>query len=122
MDLSGLNSFIEVSDQIRIKTGMLRSAAFDIDVHAGSATGNVRAVYTNLIIASINGRTGSENGVIDRFASWISRNVKIRRSNTPDGSGALKAGTVKYARKNDDPFLGFTWFALRSGVGDVVGF
>jgi hypothetical protein len=122
MGLRSFNSFIEISDNMRIKTGNLDSAAFGIDVRAGSATGNVRAVYTDLIIASINGRTGSEGGMIDRYASWIAKNVKIRGSNRPDRSGAMKIGTVKYARNTSDPFLGFAWFALRSGVGDVVGF
>ena len=122
MDLSKLNPWVEPSDQTRIKSGMLESAAFTIDVTAGTASGNVRAVYRDLVIASISGRTGSENGLMERFASWVAKNVKIRSTNTPDKSGAMKIGTVKYARKKNDPFFGFTWFALRSGVGDVVGF
>ena len=122
MDLGRLNSFIEISDAMRIKSGTLESAAFDIHVHEGSATGTVRALYRNLVIASINGRTGSEGGVLDRFSSWIAKNISIRGTNSPGRSGALKVGTVKYTRKKTDPFLGFTWFALRSGVGDVVGF
>jgi hypothetical protein len=122
MELERLNSFIEVSDDMRIKSGTLESAAFDIDVYEGSATGSVRALYRNLVIASINDRTGSEGGVIDRFSSWISKNIKIRGTNSPGRSGTLKVGTVKYTRKRTDPFFGFTWFALRSGIGDVVGF
>lgn len=122
MDLSKLNPWLEPSDQSRIKSGMLGSASFDIDVNAGSASGHVRAVYRDLVVASISGRTGSENGLAERFASWVAKNVKIRRTNTPDKSGEMKIGTVRYARKKNDPFFGFTWLALRSGVGDVVGF
>jgi hypothetical protein len=122
MDLSKLNPWIEPSDQTRIKSGTLESAAFAINVNAGTATGNVRAVYRDLVVASISGQTGSENGLAERFASWVAKNVKIRATNTPDKSGAMKIGTVKYARKKSDPFFGYTWFALRSGVGDVVGF
>ena len=122
MDLSRLNPWVEPSDGTRIKTGTLRSARFDINVDAGSATGNVHAVYENLVIAAINSHTGSENGLLDRFSSWVAKNVKIRETNTPDRSGAMKIGAVRYARKKSDPFFGFTWFALRSGVGDLVGF
>ncbi len=122
MDLSKLNPWIGPSDQTRIKSGVLGSASFDINVNAGTATGNVRAVYRDLVVASISERTGSESGLVERFASWVAKNVKIRGTNTPDKSGAMKIGTVKYARKKNDPFFGFTWFALRSGVGDVVGF
>ena len=122
MDLSRLNPWLEPSDQTRIKSGMLGSASFAIDVRAGSATGSVNAVYRDLVVASISGRTGSERGLIERFASWVAKNVKIRGTNTPDKSGAMKIGTVKYARKKNEPFFGFTWFALRTGLGDVVGF
>jgi hypothetical protein len=122
MDLSRLNPWIGPSDQTRIKSGMLGSASFDIAVNAGSATGHVHAVYRDLVVASISARTGSENGLVERFSSWVAKNVKIRGTNTPDKAGAMKVGTVKYSRKKDDPFFGFTWFALRSGVGDVVGF
>jgi hypothetical protein len=38
-----------------------------------------------------------------------------------DASGVMKIGEVKYTRKRDDPFFGFVWVALRSGVQDIVG-
>jgi hypothetical protein len=122
MDLSRLNPWLGPSDQTRIKSGTLGSASFNIVVNAGSATGHVRAVYRDLVVASISARTGSENGLVERFSSWVAKNVKIRGTNAPDKAGAMKIGTVKYSRKKSDPFFGFTWFALRSGVGDVVGF
>jgi hypothetical protein len=122
MDLSRLNPWLEPSDQSRIKSGMLGSASFAVDVRTGSATGSVNAVYRDLVVASISRRTGSESGLMERFTSWVAKNVTIRRTNTPDRSGAMKIGTVKYARKKNEPFFGFAWFALRTGVGDVVGF
>ena len=122
MDLRSFNSFVEISDNMRIKSGALSSAAFDIHVNDGSATGTVHALYKNLIIASINGRTGSEAGILERFSSWVARNVTIRTTNTTDRSGVSRAGTVSYVRKKSDPFLAFSWFALRSGVGNIVGF
>jgi hypothetical protein len=122
MNLINLNPWLEPSDQTRVKSGTLGSASFDIDVNAGSATGRVRAAYRDLVIAAISSRTGSENGLVDRFTSWVAKNVKIRTTNALNKSGAMKIGTVKYARKKSDPFFGFTWFALRSGVGDLVGF
>ena len=122
MDVRSLNSFVEISDNMRIKSGTLSSAAFDIHVNDGSATGTVHALYKNLIVASIDARTGSEKGILERFSSWIARNVTIRTANTTDRSGASKAGVVSYVRKKSDPFLGFSWFALRSGVGNIVGF
>jgi hypothetical protein len=122
MDLSPLNSFLEISDQMRIKSGVLQEATFEIDVDSGLASGNLRGVYRDLKIAAINKQTGSEKGLSDRITSFIGNNFKIRRNNLPDKSGSVKIGVVKYTRQPDDPFIQFVWFALRTGVRNVVGF
>jgi len=122
MDLSALNSFLETAEQIRIKTGVLQTATFEINVASGRASGNARAVYRDLILAAINKHTGSEKGFSDGIASFIANTFKIRGTNVMDKSGSIKIGEVKYTRKRDEFFLEFTWFALRSGVKDVVGF
>jgi hypothetical protein len=122
MDLDTLNSFLEIAEQIRIKSGTLQAGSFDINVEAGRASGNVRADYSNLTLAAINESTGSEAGIFDVIASFIATNTKIRTNNIRGKPGAMKIGTVKYKRKRDDPFFRFTWFSLRSGMGDIVGF
>jgi len=107
---------------MRIKAGVLQTGSFDINVTAGHASGSVWAVYKDLTIAAINKRTGSEKGTFDVIASFVANNTRIRTNNMPGNSGSMKVGTVKYTRQRDDPFFRFAWFALRSGVGDVVGF
>lgn len=122
MDLSPLNSMLEISDQMRIKTGVLQEATFDVNVVSGRASGTLRGVYNDLILASINKETGSEKGFSDGFISFIANNFKIRKTNVPNKSGSMKIGEVKYTRQPDDPFIQFAWFALRTAVRDVVGF
>jgi hypothetical protein len=122
MDFSALNSFLETAEQLRVKTGVLQEATFEIAVDSGHASGNVRAVYRDLTVAAINKYTGSEKGFSDGIASFIANTFKIRGTNVPDKSGSIKIGVVNYTRKRDDPFFRFAWFALRSGVRDVVGF
>jgi hypothetical protein len=122
MDLSALNSWLETAEQLRIKAGVLQEATFGIDVDSGRASGNVRAVYRDLTVAAINKHTGSEKGFSDNIASFIANTFKIRGTNVPDKSGSMKIGKVNYTRKRDNPFFQFAWFALRSGVRDVVGF
>ena len=121
MELCVLDSFLETAEQVRIKTGVLQGATFDIAVASGRAQGNVRAVYTDFTLAAINRRTGSENGLPDAVVSFIANNFTIRGTNVPDKSGSLRIGEVSYTRKRDESFLQFSWFALRSGVRDVVG-
>jgi hypothetical protein len=36
--------------------------------------------------------------------------------------GSMKEGKVNYTRRPEDEFLQFLWFALRSGVLDVISF
>jgi hypothetical protein len=122
MDLSPLNSMLEISDQMRIKTGVLQEATFDVDVVSGRASGTLRGIYHDLTLAAINKETGSEKGFSDGFISFIANNFRIRKTNVPNKSGSMKIGEVKYIRQPDDPFIQFAWFALRTAVRDVVGF
>ena len=119
MDLSPINSMLEISDQMRIKTGVLEEATFDVNVVSGCASGTLLGIYRDLSLAAINKNTGSEKGFSDRIISFIGNNFKIRQNNVP---GSIKIGKVKYTRQLDDPFIQFEWFALRTAVRDVIGF
>ena len=118
MDLSALNSFLEVSDHVRIKSGVLEGATYDINVVSGRATGSVRGIYRDLTLAAVDKESGSENGFSDRVTSFIANTFTIRKNNVP---GSMKIGVVNYVQVRDDPFFQYEWFALRSGVRDVLG-
>ena len=122
MDLSPINSMLEISDQMRIKTGVLQEATFDVNVVSGHASGTLRGVYNDLTLAAIDKQTGSEKGFSNGVKSFIANKLKVRKTNVPDKSGSMKIGEVKYTRQPDDPFIQFAWFALRIAVRDVVGF
>jgi hypothetical protein len=122
MDLTRLNSFLEVGESLRIKSGTLQHATFDVNVTAGRASGTLRVTYRDLTIAFRNSLTGSEKGASDRITSYIANAWNIRGTNLSEKSGLMKIGKVKYTRKRDDTFLQLVWFSLRSSVGDVVGF
>ncbi|MDR3628567.1 MAG: hypothetical protein P4L45_17100 [Ignavibacteriaceae bacterium] len=122
MEVSSLNTFLEIAEHHRIKSGTLQSAAYNINVSSGHATGYVNTEYSDLVIAILNKNTGSEKGIADRISSFIAKTFIIKGSNVRDKSGAMRLGNVKYTRKSDDTFIQFVWFALRSGVGNLVGF
>lgn len=122
MNLNELNQFLEVAEHASIKSGILQEAAFDIDVAAGHASGNLRGVYEDLCIVLLDKRTGSDSGIANQVVSFVANNVKLRGTNMPDETGNIKIGEVNYTRKPRETFTKFVWFALRSGVGDVVGF
>ena len=120
MDLTRLNPFLALDQHTRIKSGNAQEATFEIEVIAGQARGHVRAIYRNLEIAVLDKQTDTEKGFDNRVASFLANTLKIRSSNTPDASGLMKEGEVKYTRKPDDEFQQFAWFALRTGILDVI--
>ncbi len=122
MDVTKLNAFIEPGEHHRIKSGILQSAAFNINVNSGQASGALRVIYKDVTIAVLDKNTGSEKGIFNRILSFFGKVFVIRGTNIPDEKGLMKIGEVKYNRKPADYFLQFLWFALRSGVADVVGF
>jgi hypothetical protein len=122
MDVTELNSFIEPGEHQRLKSGILKSALFNINVNSGVAKGTLRAEYSDLTIDVLNKNTGSEKGLFDRIFSLFGKIFVVRGTNMPDEEGSIKIGEIKYTRRPDDYFFQFVWFALRNGVADLVGF
>jgi hypothetical protein len=120
MDLTRLDAFLDIAERTRIKSGSAQGAAFEIDVTAGHARGHVRGIYSDLEIAVLDKQTDTEKGAANRVASFLANLLKIRSSSAPDASGAMKEGEVNYTRRPEDEFLQFAWFALRSGVLDLI--
>ena len=122
MNINKLNSFLEPAEYHRIKSGVIHSATFNINVNSGNAGGTLRIAYENLAIAILNKKSGSENGFGVQLASLLGKIFIIRANNMPDKNGKMEIGEIKYARDAYDNFMQFVWFALRSGLADVVGF
>jgi hypothetical protein len=120
MDLTRFDAFLDIAEYTRVKAGSMKEAAFEVDVTAGQARGRVRAIYKDLKIAFLDKQTGTEKGFGNRAASFFANAFKIRDSSAPDASGSMKEGKVNYARRPQDEFQQFVWFALRSGVLDAI--
>lgn len=123
MDVADLNIFLEPVENKHISSGVIQSAAYNINVNSGKASGNLRVAYADLKIANFNKNTGAiSTGVLNHISNYVANMFIIRTTNLPDEKAALKIGEINYAREPGDYFFQFLWFALRSGVGDVVGF
>ncbi len=120
MDLTRLGGFLDIVEYYRIKSGRAQWASYEIDVKAGRARGQVRASFDELKIAVLDRQTGTEKGWDNRIASFLANRFTIRPDNTPAEPGPMRVGTVRYRRKPGDTFLQVVWFALRSGVLDVI--
>jgi hypothetical protein len=117
MDLTRLDAFLDPAERIRITSGTAQEATFVIEVTDGRALGRVRAVYDDLKIAVLDEETGTRKGFDNRLATILANVFKVRTSSAP---GVQDEGQVNYARTPENTFLEFVWFALRSGVLDVI--
>lgn len=120
MDLACLSEFLDVSEHTRIKSGRAQEVTFEIEVTGGHAHGHVRGIYKDLVVAILDKKTGTEKGFDNRFASFLANLLKVRNSNAPNSSGSRKEGNVEYTRGPEDTFLQLVWFALRTGVLDII--
>ena len=122
MDLTRLNAFLEIAEHTRIKSGNAQAVTFEIDVTASQARGRVQAIYQDLVIAVLEQENGTERGLGNRISSFLANAFIIRNANAPNASGVMKEGQVSYTQGPGDVFLQMAWFALRSGVLDVIRF
>ncbi len=122
MDVTRFNDYLEPSQHVRLKSGRLEEATFDIEVNSGHATGTVRAVYSDLNVAVLDRETGSAGGLKNKLTSFLANKLKIRNDNLPNQKGEVKIGRVDHVRKPGEGLFQFLWFALRSGLADVAGF
>lgn len=120
MDLTRLNAFLDIAEHIRIKSGMVQELTFKTDVSAGRAIGYVRAIYKDFKIAVLDKKNGMEYGFDNQFATLMANTFKLRNTNYRDAAGARKTGKINYTRKPGDEFTQFAWYALRSGILDLI--
>ena len=120
MDLTSLNPFLEIAEQTQIVSGRAQEVLFAIDVAAGQARGQMRALYQGLKIAVLDKQTGTEKGFENRVVSFLTNALKIRNSNPAAESGPMKEGKVDYTRQPQDNFVQLMWFAMRTGVLDAI--
>jgi hypothetical protein len=120
MDLTRLNPFLEAAANCRVKTGLLRELTFSAQSVGGHAQGQLRGLYEHLDLEFLprNGQAafveGTKSFVVDEFL--------LRRTNLPQAGKPLAIGRMDYTRQPGESFVHFGWFALRSGMMDVLGF
>ncbi len=119
MDPKALNSFLVVSDRIRIASGKVDNADFSFSASEGRSAGSLNVEYTGLAIAVLDEETGSEKGLMPKLKTFIANAFALRANNPPSDK---KTGTISYVQKPDDAFMDVVWLSVRSGLQDLIGF
>ena len=122
MNVAELNVFLEPVENRQVKSGVIQSAAYTININSGQASGNLRVAYNDLAIAISNKTTRIDKGLLNHISNFVGHMFIIRTTNLPDAKGLMKTGEINYARDPGDHFFQYLWLSLRSGIGDVVGF
>jgi hypothetical protein len=122
MQVDELNKFLEPVENKHVNSGVIQSAAYNINVNSGQASGNLRVAYADLKIVNHNKNTSVSTGLLNHISNYVGDMFIIRTTNLPDEKGLMKIGEINYKRKPAEYFFQFLWLSLRSGIGDVVGF
>lgn len=122
MSLSKLNPFLEVAQHARITSGVCQSASVTVQVTNGKAKGSVRILYDDFKLAFLDKETKSDKGIFNIIKSFLANTFKFNSSNKMDSDGVVKLGVVNYTRKPTDSFIQFTWYSVRRGIADLMGF
>lgn len=120
MDLLSLNHYLNNAEEMRVKSGVLTSAIFAVDITSGYASGNVNAVYSDLKLEPSELKT-NKTKVGRNIKSFMANTFVIHKNNLPDKAGNVKPGKIKYMRRNDTAFIEMIWLSLRTGIADVTG-
>jgi hypothetical protein len=122
MEINRLNPWLTISDELRIQSGRATRADFEINFLKNQSRGQVQLIYRDLSVESIDPRTRSGDGLEERLETFLLNTLKLNSENIPDDSGKIRIGTVNHRRASTETFLSYLWLAVRSGLGDTIGF
>ena len=120
MSVLPLNSQLEPADKVKLSSGKINSVEFIVHVLNSAADVYVKPLYRDLKIKNLK-ENATEGGVVQSAGTFLANSFVIRHSN-PDDDGKLKLGTIIYLKQKNDAFLDLVWTALKTGIGEVVGF
>ncbi len=110
-----LNSFLLVSDGIRIKSGRVDRATFRFTVADRRAQGIFTAIYDSLAIDLVDRKTRTQS-LGQKFKSFVAKAFLVQSNNLPDKNGAVRSARIDYQYRSGESFWGGFWRALRSGI------
>lgn len=120
MDLTNINHYLDIAEAMRVKSGRLESASFNVDITNGYASGNVKAIYTDLKLEPVIGKQ-TKSKLRTNVNYFLLNSLMIHKNNIADKKGNVKPGEIKYMRGHDTAFMEMIWFSLRSGIIDISG-
>jgi hypothetical protein len=120
MDASSFNEMLADLEGIKVESGRLDSAWFDVKVVRDNATGQVLVKYHDLKVAFQDKDTGSR-GLFNVLKSFVANALKLRGGNPVRDGREATVAPVQLRRLPEVPLFGFMWYSLRSGLLATLG-
>jgi hypothetical protein len=118
-DVTSLNSFLPIAENVRIRSGTARSARFAYTVRGRQCTGIVEPFYSDLSVDVVNARTKKKGGFLNAFVSLMANWLVIKNDNE---GGEYAPGRIRLTLPKDAAIMQTIWFPIRAGLGDAAGF
>jgi hypothetical protein len=119
LDITRLNSFLPIAENMRVEKGLASKASFTFVVDGLKARGNVDPYYTDLKVELLDKKSkkaGLLEGIVSFVANWI-----VIRNDNPAGEDHV-VGTIDYTLPADAAIMQTLWFPIRAGLGKAAGF
>lgn len=117
-DVTELNGFLPIAENVKIKSGIASSAAFSYTIKGRSCTGVVQPHFTDLEIAVLDKKTKESSGIFNSIISFVANWIVIKNDN--DGED-YKDGVIRYTLPKDAAIMQTIWFPIREGLGKAAG-
>jgi hypothetical protein len=119
MKFTAFNPLFEKIMFIRMESGRINKATFDVTANAHLAVGNMRFLYQDLDMQLIDKNNPKDPGFLLNAGSWLINNVVIK-DNNPSRLGNLRKGDIEAERDYSKSVFNHMSSAMTSGMASSL--
>lgn len=112
-DATTLNSFLPISDNMKIRSGLSGSTTFNFAITGRKCKGDMNLRYTNLKVDKVHAITKEKGNIFDAVISLVANWFVLRSHN--DGAD-FQSGPIEYTLPMGCSFMETIWLPIRAGL------
>jgi hypothetical protein len=120
MNMTDLNQLSEALGLVKIESGKVQKAEFDISANLNGSRGTMRFYYTDLKIAMLkegeNGSKPKKQGLL----SFLANTVLVKDANPTKGE-PVRVANITFVRTPAASFFNLLWKSVFIGIRETVG-
>ncbi|ALI99910.1 hypothetical protein [Rufibacter tibetensis] len=115
-----LNPMVEPSMFVSVKSGVLQSGSFRVELTKTSAQGSMKLQYEDFKIDMLNKDEENKQSLGNKIKSLVANKVVLKSASEEDGK-APREGKIQVKRRSERSFLTYWKDCLANGVLSVIG-